>query len=108
MGYDYFILYCGTKDGIKYEINHREGTGSYGASYNHYLFQKRDKSFSYTGYHEMGKYCFIIDFETVKGDYEACEEDDTHYENLKYHYNKFVEYQALGYENIYVLYGIEP
>lgn len=73
MGYDYYILIQGKKDGKWYDLDYKSCSGTYGAVNNHYFYTESNKRRS-VGNMEfsqpMGEYQHIFTYECMKEDYD--------------------------------------
>lgn len=91
MGYDYYILIQGKKEGRWVKIEYQHKSGTYGAVDNHYFYTHKDMAENYYGdgsefSHNMGlqpgatawpmgDYQYIFSYDQIKKDYlEYCQE----------------------------------
>lgn len=70
MGYNYYLLILGTKDGQVEELDYISSSGSYGSCFNHYFYERQHRPYSYKGDKAMGKYQYVHSFDILKMMYE--------------------------------------
>lgn len=70
MGYNYYLLIQGEKDGQVQELDYKSSSGSYGSCTDHYFFERMNREYDYQGTKEMGEYQYIHPFEILKMMYD--------------------------------------
>jgi len=73
MGYDAYILICGTDStNNQYELEYGTSGGSYSAVSNHYLYIKSEQSpnYNYNGPKQMGNSQYKISYGEIEEDYK--------------------------------------
>ena len=77
MGYDYFFLITGDKDGQTHELKYLKGSGTYGATDLHYFFNHPGSPMNYQGTRDMGQSQYVNRLEDLRLDYLRIHEELT-------------------------------
>src|SRR5690242_2166668 len=88
MGYDYWLLIQGTKDGQVHDLDYFISSGSYHSAHHHYFINQNATNISYNGDKEMGSHQKLFPFNSIKQVYEAALPPN--FEKIKSQLQKFI------------------